>query len=109
MLVSSIFSPFPTMFSKAFFLRVVNMSAVYFYETEVHDKLFTKQQNFRPVQNERLCRQQNKRHLKLIFWFGKKENIVGKGENAGFQHFLLFPRCFQKLSFLGSFKVGIVW
>ena len=32
------------------------------------------------------------------------ENIVGKGENAGHQHFLLFPQCFlpyqrQKLSF----------
>ena len=24
------------------------------------------------------------------------ENIVGKGENAGYQHFLLFPQCFQK-------------
>ena len=22
------------------------------------------------------------------------ENIVGKGENAGYQHFLLFPQCF---------------
>ena len=22
------------------------------------------------------------------------ENIAGKEENAGFQHFLLFPRCF---------------
>ena len=37
------------------------------------------------------------------------ENIVGKGENAGYQHFLLFPQCFQKLSFSGSLKVGIVW
>ena len=26
------------------------------------------------------------------------ENIVGKGENAGYQHFLLFPQCFQKPS-----------
>ena len=34
---------------------------------------------------------------------------MGKGENAGYQHFLLFPQCFQKLSFLGSLKVGIVW
>ena len=25
---------------------------------------------------------------------GKVENIVGKGENAGLQHFLLFPKCF---------------
>ena len=36
------------------------------------------------------------------------ENIVGKGENAGYQHFLLFPTSFQKASFLESFKVGIV-
>ena len=37
------------------------------------------------------------------------ENIVGKEENAGYQHFLLFPLCFQKPSFSGSFKVEIVW
>ena len=29
------------------------------------------------------------------------KNIVGKGENAGYQHFLLFPQCFQKHSFSG--------
>ena len=40
---------------------------------------------------------------------GRVENIVGKGENAGYQHFLLFPQCFQKPSHLGSLKVGIVW
>ena len=34
---------------------------------------------------------------------------MGKGENAGYQHFLLFPLCFQKASFSGSLKVGIVW
>ena len=28
---------------------------------------------------------------KLKFVFGRVENIVGKGENAGYQHFLLFP------------------
>ena len=33
-------------------------------------------------------------------------NILG---NAGYQNFLLFPQCFQKLSFSESFKVGIVW
>ena len=37
------------------------------------------------------------------------ENMEGKGENAGYQHFLLFPRCFQKkLSISGSFKLGIL-
>ena len=33
---------------------------------------------------------------KLIFVFDGVENIVGKGENAGYQHFLLFPQCFEK-------------
>ena len=33
------------------------------------------------------------------FVFDKVENIVGNGENAGYQHFLLFPLCFQKVSF----------
>ena len=36
--------------------------------------------------------------LKLVL--GKVENIVGKGENAGYQHFLFFPQCFQKPSFM---------
>ena len=35
----------------------------------------------------------------MISVFDRVENIVGKGENAGYQHFLLFPQCFQKLSF----------
>ena len=33
------------------------------------------------------------------------ENIVGKGENAGYQHFLLCPQCFLKF----WLKVGIAW
>ena len=32
---------------------------------------------------------------RLKFVLGRVENIVGKGENAGYQHFLLFQRCFQ--------------
>ena len=31
----------------------------------------------------------------LISDLDRKENIVGKGENAGYQHFLLFPQSFQ--------------
>ena len=42
------------------------------------------------------------------FVFYMVENIVGKGENAGYQHFLLFPLYFQKTSFSGSLKVRIV-
>ena len=35
---------------------------------------------------------------KLKFVLGSVENIVGKGENAGNQHFLHFQQCFQKVS-----------
>ena len=45
----------------------------------------------------------------LKFVLGRVQNIVGKGENAAYQHFLLFPQCFQKASLLRSFKVRIVW
>ena len=36
---------------------------------------------------------------RLKFALGRVENLVGKGENAGYQHFLLFPQCFQKAAF----------
>ena len=45
----------------------------------------------------------------MIYVFDRVENIVEKGENAGYQHFLRFPLCFQKASFLRSLKLGIVW
>ena len=41
---------------------------------------------------------------KLKFVLGRVGNIVGKGENAGYQYFLLFPLCFQKPSLFGSLK-----
>ena len=42
---------------------------------------------------------------KLKFELWKEENIMGKGENAGYQHFLLFPQCFLELSFPEVLKV----
>ena len=41
----------------------------------------------------------------MISLFDRQENIVRKGENAGYQHFLLFPQCFQK----AFFKVVKSW
>ena len=43
-----------------------------------------------------------------ISLYDRVENTVGKGENAGYQHFLLFPQCFPKPSSLGSLKVRIM-
>ena len=37
------------------------------------------------------------------------ENIVEKEENASYQHFLLFRRCFQKAFSTSASKVIIVW
>ena len=34
---------------------------------------------------------------KLKFALERVENTVGKGENAAYQHFLLFPQCFNPL------------
>ena len=38
---------------------------------------------------------------KLNFKLERVEIIVGKGENGDYQHFLLFPLCFQKTSYSG--------
>ena len=41
--------------------------------------------------------------------FHRIENIVGKEENAGYQHFLLFPQFFEKAFSSRVSKVVIVW
>ena len=46
------------------------------------------------------------KHKLFLGWV---KNIMGKGENAVGQHFLLSPQCFQKASFPLLLKVGIVW
>ena len=40
--------------------------------------------------------------------FVKGKNIVGKGENAGYQRFLLFPQLFQKASLLEVIKLSVI-
>ena len=46
----------------------------------------------------------------LQFFCIKVENIVGKGENAGNQYFLLYQQCFQKSFFGGDCLVkGKIW
>ena len=47
--------------------------------------------------------------LSLKFSTERAENIVEKGANSGYQHFLILPRHFQKVPFSRLLKVGIVW
>ena len=41
---------------------------------------------------------------KLKLALQRVDNIVEKEEIACYQHFLLFPKCFQNVTFSGSFK-----
>ena len=43
----------------------------------------------------------------MEFVFDSIEDIVGKGENAGYQYFLLFLQCFQKAYSSASLKLEI--
>ena len=43
------------------------------------------------------------------FVFEWLQNIVGEGENAGFQDFLLFLQCFQRVSSAGSLNLVKMW
>ena len=88
------FSPFTTVF-KIFTLNVVLL-----------ERVSGKSKNtVNPVPNNKILDWSNSKAFaddeknlsqKLEFVFGRVENIVGKGENVGYQHFLLFPLCFQK-------------
>ena len=53
-----------------------------------------KRQNFEWVQIETICSDKVSVTEKFKFVMGRVENSVEKGENAGNQHFLLFPQCF---------------
>ena len=46
--------------------------------------------------------------IEFFFFFNDRKHC-GKGENAGYQHFLLFPQCFQRELLAGLLKDGIVW
>ena len=61
----------------------------------------TKQQNFRWVQIESTCRQQNNRNSNIEICFQQDGNIVGKGENAVFSP---FPARFSKGFYLRVVK-----
>ena len=41
--------------------------------------------------------------MNLFKFHDTVENIVGKEENAGYQHFLFFPQCFHSLSSKGCY------
>ena len=45
----------------------------------------------------------------VVYLFNWVENTEGKGENADYQHFLLFRQFFQKTGTEDTLKPGLVW
>ena len=97
------FSPFLTMFSKGFSPRIVKSQGrlvkglthyqttnLRLFQTEFADDNFKFYENGSEVSKP-------------------VENIVGKGEIARYEQFLLFQQCFQKACFRGASKGVIVW
>ena len=97
------FSPFPTMFSKGYLFRVVKS-----HDCVVRSELSTKQQPLDLSKLKNICRRQNECECKLEVCFGKSRKHCEKRRDDDYQNFLLFPLCFQKLSFPGSSKVCMV-
>ena len=83
----------------------LNFDTSYFCHV-VRDKRFTKRQNLalKAFADDKFCVAKM-----VISVFDRVENIVGRGENAGHQHFLLFTQCFPKASYTGLLKVVILW
>ena len=51
--------------------------------------------DFKPVQNESLAEDKLEVIQMAKFVLDMTENNVGKEKNAGYQQFLLYPKCFQ--------------
>ena len=98
-------SPFPTVFSRDLYCRHVKTRAFFGKGLTLHQmtNFWTK---FKGLADNKP--NATKIIKMMICVFDRVENIVGKGGNAGYQHLLLFPQCFQKASSSGSLKVGIV-
>ena len=71
--------------------------------------LFAKQRNQNWSNFKAFADDKINENEQMKFGLGRVEKIVGIRENADYQYFLLFPQCFQKPSFSGSLKAGIVW
>ena len=86
--------PFPRLFSK----RVLNEKVALLTVNSLPNDEILDLSKFKGFADDKIILTQN-----LKFVLGRVENTVGKGENAGYQHFLLFPQCFQKCFFSHRF------
>ena len=103
MLVTSIFSFFHSVFRIFSSLQSLKVGIVWKVISSLQHRIFFDLSKLKAFAADKI----NVRE-KLKFVLGGTENIVGKGENYVYQHFLLFPQCFPKLSSVRSLKLGIM-
>ena len=72
-------------------------------------KFFTKRQNLNRSKLKAFADDKINVNEKLKNRVGKGKKHCGKRKNAGYQHFLLLPQCFQKPTVSQLLKVRIVW
>ena len=101
-LLAQAISPFPIMFSKGFFQNLSKGVIVWEWVNSLLNDKFLDWFELKAAADDK-----SNVAEKLKFVLGRGENIVGKGENDGYQHFHLFPQCFQKASLLGLLKLGL--
>ena len=98
------FSWFPKKFWETFFFRFTKLRIVRYGVKLLPDDEILDMIKFKAYADGKL----NFAKM-MISLFDRVENTVRKRENAGYQHFLLFPQRFPMPSSLGSLKVGIAW
>ena len=96
--------PFPVMFSKVFILRGVKTRDCMVKGDSLPNDKILDVNKLKAFADDRIKLAQI-----MISVFDRVENNVGKRENAGYHHFLLFPQCFQRDPFLELLKVRIAW
>ena len=95
---------FPQCFQKACFPGASKGVIVWEWVNSLPNNKLVDWSNLKAFAEDKVCVTKT-----LKFVLGRVENILGNEENAGFQHFLLFPECFQKSLSSGLLKVGLVW
>ena len=97
---NSIEYPWQNLIYKSWYLKL-HYSLLYGVNPFPNDKVLD-ETKFKAFADDKLNNKKNN-----IFVFDRIENILGTGENAGNQHFLLLPQCFQKPCFQEASK-GVV-
>ena len=90
------------LFYHVFYIQIVNpvcMSRQLIFILTLPDDKISALTKFKAFADDKIIVTQK---LKIVL--GRVESIVGKGENAGYQHFLLFPHCFSKAFFSRGVK-----